>query len=64
VHVGDLMITCCEDSTIEALLAGLTNKYKTFTVHRGKVHSYLGMTWDFTVARKVKVTMEGVSTTS
>jgi hypothetical protein len=31
VHVGDLMITCCEDSTIEALLAGLTDKYKTPT---------------------------------
>ncbi len=43
VHVGDLMITCCEDSTIEALLAGLTDKYKTLTVHRGKVHSYLGI---------------------
>ena len=27
-------------------------------MHRGKVHSYLGMTWDFSVARKVKVTME------
>ena len=59
VHVDDLMITCCEDSTIEALLAGLTDKYKTLTVHRDKVHSYLGMTWDFSVACKVKVTMEG-----
>jgi hypothetical protein len=53
------MITCCENAIIDALLAGLTDKYKTLTVHRGNVHSYLGMTWDFTVARKVKVTMEG-----
>ena len=59
VHVDDLMITCCENAIIDALLAGLTDKYKTLTVHRGNVHSYLGMTWDFTVARKVKVTMEG-----
>ena len=27
-------------------------------MHRGKVHSNLGMTWDFNVARKVMVTME------
>jgi len=59
LHVDDLMITCRQDATIDTLLAGLTSKYKTLTVHRGKVHSYLGMTWDFTVARKVKVTMEG-----
>jgi hypothetical protein len=59
LHVDDLMITCRQDATIEALLAGLTSKYKTLTVHRGKVHSYLGMTWDFTAAHKVKVTMEG-----
>ena len=57
VHVDDLMITCCENAIIDALLAGLTDKYKTLTVHRGNVHSYLGMTWDFTVARKVKGTV-------
>ena len=59
LHVDDLMITCRQDATIEDLLNGLTAKYKTLTVHRGKIHSYLGMTWDFSVPRKVKVTMEG-----
>ena len=27
------------------------------TVHRGKVHKYLGMTLDFTAKRKVKISM-------
>ena len=37
----------------------LTDAYKTLTVHRGKVHSYLGMTLDFSVQGKAKITMNG-----
>jgi hypothetical protein len=58
LHVDDLKITCCNAGTIEHLLDGLTTKYKTLTVHRGLIHSYLGMTFDYTVAGVVKVTME------
>ena len=28
---------------------GFTSKYMTLNMHLGKVQSYLGMTWDFTV---------------
>ena len=58
LHVDDLKITCCNAGTIEHLLDGLTTKYKTLTVHRGLIHSYLGMTFDYTVAGIIKVTME------
>lgn len=59
LHVDDLKITSCSAEAIEKLLDGLTAKYKTLTVHRGQVHSYLGMTFDYTTPLKVKVTMEG-----
>ena len=59
LHVDDLMITARNPTAIEVTLQGLTDKYKTLTVHRGAVHSYLGMTFDFSVPLKAKITMEG-----
>ena len=46
LHVDDLKVTCRNADTIERLIDGLTSKYKTLSVHRGLVHSYLGMTFD------------------
>lgn len=58
LHVDDLKITCRNEDTIEELIDALTAKYQTLTVHRGNVHSYLGMTWDYSTLGRVKITME------
>lgn len=58
LHVDDLKITCRNEDTIEQLIDSLTTKYQTLTVHRGNVHSYLGMTWDYSTLGRVKITME------
>jgi len=58
LHVDDLKITCRNEDTIEELIDALTAKYQTLTVHRGNVHSYLGITWDYSTLGRVKITME------
>ena len=40
------------------MIDSLTTKYQPLTVHRGNVHSYLGMTWDYSTLGRVKITME------
>ena len=59
LHVDDLLITCVDESIIESVVSSIEAQYKTITVHTGKVHSYLGMTFDFSASGKVKVSMEG-----
>ena len=59
VHVDDMMITCVVESIIDSVIKHLTDVYKELTVHRGKVLSYVGMTFDFTSRGKVSITMEG-----
>ena len=58
VHVDDLKITCADPAGVEDTIDKLTDKYKTVTVTRGPIHSYLGMTFDYSVKGKVKITME------
>jgi hypothetical protein len=58
VHVDDLMITCVEESACEHVVELLQRAYKDLTIHRGLVHNYLGMTFDFSTFGKVKITME------
>jgi hypothetical protein len=57
-HVDDLMVTCEDAKGVEAVERLLKHYYKDITVHRGKVLDYLGMTFDFTSAGEVKVTMK------
>ena len=59
VHVDDLMITCKNEATIDKVIADLTERYKDVTVKRGSVHSYVGITFDFTAKGRVKLTMDG-----
>ena len=59
LHVDDLLITCVDESIIESVISSLEAQYKTITVHTGKIHSYLGMTFDFSIPGKVRVSMEG-----
>jgi hypothetical protein len=57
--VDDLLCTSIEESDIEWIAGLLRDKYKTVTVNTGKVHSYLGQTFDFSVDGEVSVSMEG-----
>jgi hypothetical protein len=59
LHVDDLLITCVNESIIESVISSLEAVYKTITVHTGTIHSYLGMTFDFSLPGKVRVSMEG-----
>jgi hypothetical protein len=59
LHVDDLLITCVDESIIESVVSSIEAQYKTITLHTGKVHSYLGMTFNFSTPGKVKVSMEG-----
>ena len=59
IHVDDLMSTCCDDRANQQLIAALQEKYKEINVEQGSVHSYLGMTFDFSTKSKVKITQDG-----
>ena len=59
VYVDDLLITCRDQARMEATISNLIRKYKEVKVTRGLIHSYIGMTFDFSSPLKVSVTMEG-----
>jgi hypothetical protein len=59
VYVDDLLITCLELSMINEVSDLLRKSFGEITVHDNKIHSYLGMTWNFSVPFNVKITMEG-----
>ena len=64
-HVDDVMLTCADVSTNDHFIETLREEYESvfedgsgkMTVHRGKVHDYLGMRLDFSVEGQVKVSM-------
>jgi hypothetical protein len=60
--VDDLFITSKLDANIDYVTSKLQQQYTTITVHDGQKHSYLGMTFDFSVANKCKISMEGFTT--
>ena len=55
--MDDIKITCADPLGVEETITALTNRYKTITVKRGMVHSYLGMTFDYSTPGKVRITM-------
>ena len=59
VYVDDLFITCKSPVTIEEIFGSLAVRYPGLKMKRGPVVSYLGQTFDFSVVKKCKVTMEG-----
>ena len=62
IHVDDLMSTCVDDGANKQLISALKDKYHQLGVQEGKIHSYLGMTFDFSLDGKVVVTQEGYVT--
>jgi len=59
IHVDDIFSTCVLDEANKQLIEALKSKYNQIGVEVGLKHSYLGMTFDFSVEGQVKVTQEG-----
>ena len=49
-HVDDLMVTCEDESALDAVAAMLRRSYPEVTERRGDVLDYLAMTFDFRTA--------------
>ena len=58
VYVDDLLITCVDDTTISGMIEELRIEFKSVTVNVGVVHSYLGMIFDFSDLKILRVSME------
>ena len=59
VYVDDLMITSLRERDLQKTIDDLRHKLKNITVHEGKIHSYLGMRFDFSTPGQVSITMPG-----
>ena len=60
VHVDDMLITAASEDRIDSLVGELEAIYPGLSVKRGRVFSYVGMTFDFdSIHGKVKITMDG-----
>jgi hypothetical protein len=57
VYVDDLKTTCAKREGIDDLIYYLKVHFGEITVHEGKVHSYLGMVFDYTLQGKCFVQM-------
>ena len=59
-HVDDVKMSHTKQEMLENLLTSLNEEFgkeAPLTVTRGKIHDYLGMTFDYTIPGKVKITM-------
>ena len=59
VYVDDLLITCIVQDEIDKVTSKLKDVYKSVTMKHGLIHSYLGMTFNFSEEGQVKISMEG-----
>jgi hypothetical protein len=59
IYVDDILCTSIDDKDLDWVENHLKAKYGEVTAHKGKVHSYLGQTFDFSVEGEVYVSMEG-----
>lgn len=62
LHVDDMKVTATTEEHLDGIVAELRGIYPALTdecVHRGRVHDYLGMTFDYRQPGKCLVKMEG-----
>ena len=59
LYVDDLMITCADPELLRQVIKELESKFEGTKANIAKVHSYLGMMFNFTEKGQVKITMEG-----
>ena len=57
VHVDDFLVTCATKETVKKFLVEIKEIYKEVNTVFGTLHSFLGMTLDFSEPRKVNITM-------
>jgi len=62
VHVDDLFITCTDEQMLTKTIEEINGIFRDTKVSRGAVHSYLGMTMDFSTAGVLRVSMSGYVT--
>jgi hypothetical protein len=58
VYVDDLKITCVDQAIIDDVILKLQDAFKSITVKTGKIHSYLGMLFDYTNPGVVEISMQ------
>lgn len=58
VHVDDLLVTSESEANLARFESYMLRRYAEVKVKRGEVIDYLGMTFDFTTAGQVAVTMD------
>jgi hypothetical protein len=59
-HVNDLKISHVSADAVTGVIKGLQEKYgkeAPLTINRGKIHEYLGITLDYSIKGKVRITM-------
>ena len=59
-HVDNLKISHDDPEVVTSIITELDNRYgdiMPLTISRGKIHEYLGMIFDYTIASTVKITM-------
>ena len=58
IYVDDLLLTSKDDNMIQSTVTHLSKSLSTeLKLKRGSIHSYLGMTWDFSESKKCKISM-------
>ena len=60
-HVDDMKISHADSRVVDDIIKMLEQEFgkeAPLTIHRGKIHDYLGMTLDFSIAGKVQISME------
>ena len=62
IHVDDILATCELEEANQQLIDALKRTYEQIGTSVGLVHSYLGMTFDFSIEGRVRVTQEGYVT--
>ena len=60
LYVDDMLVSCIDESALDNFAAFLRACYgeNEISEHRGAVLDFLGMTFDFTIVGKVKITMK------
>ena len=60
MYIDDLKVSHVDPAVVDEVLSDLGKVYKKLNVCRGKVHTYLGMTLDYTEPGVVKITMKNM----
>ena len=59
LYVDDLLCTCADEDGLKWLKEELLKEYKEVNANFGRVHSYIGMLFDWSIDGRVSVSMSG-----